>query len=60
MTYQPARIPSIDQIAIEQRAASFRSRSIKTAAKRQALDMIVRMTDLTTLEGMDTPGKVRT
>jgi deoxyribose-phosphate aldolase len=51
---------TVDQIAIEQRAASFKSRSVKVAAKKQALEMIVSMTDLTTLEGMDTPGKVKT
>jgi deoxyribose-phosphate aldolase len=59
MTYQPVHHPSIDQVAIEARAASFKTRSIKKAAKKQALEMIVRMIDLTTLEGMDTPGKVR-
>lgn len=51
---------TVDQIAIEQRAASFKKRSIKITAKKQALEMIVSMTDLTTLEGMDTPGKVKT
>jgi deoxyribose-phosphate aldolase len=51
---------TVDQIAVEQRAASFKSRSIKVSAKKQALEMIVSMTDLTTLEGMDTPGKVKT
>ena len=59
MAYSPRDIPTIDQVAIEARAASFKTRSIKKTAKKQALDMIVRMTDLTTLEGMDTPGKVK-
>lgn len=57
--YSPGYIPTVDQIAVEARAASFTKRSIKKTAKRQALEMIVRMIDLTTLEGMDTPGKVR-
>lgn len=51
---------TVDQIAVEQRAASFKTRSIKVSAKKQALEMIVSMTDLTTLEGMDTPGKIKT
>ena len=46
-------------MAIEARAATFKTRSVKKTAKKQALEMIVKMTDLTTLEGMDTPGKVR-
>jgi deoxyribose-phosphate aldolase len=57
--YTPGHIPTVDQIAAEARAASFTKRSIKKTAKKQVLEMIVRMIDLTTLEGMDTPGKVR-
>src|SRR5215217_4350795 len=53
------RIGSIDQVALEERAATLAKRSIKREAKLQALDLAVRMTDLTTLEGADTPGKVR-
>ena len=59
MPYVPTHHPSVDQVATEQRAASFKTRSIKKSAKKQALEMIVRMIDLTTLEGMDTPGKVK-
>ncbi len=59
MKYVPNTRPSVDQIAVEARAASFKTRSIKKNAKKQALKMIVQMIDLTTLEGMDTPGKVR-
>lgn len=59
MPYVPTHHPSVDQVATEQRAASFTTRSIKKSAKKQALEMIVRMIDLTTLEGMDTPGKVK-
>jgi deoxyribose-phosphate aldolase len=49
---------SIDQIMVEERAASFTKRSIKTSAKLAGLKMVVSMMDLTTLEGKDTPGKV--
>ena len=50
--------PTIDQVMVEERAASFTKRSIKTGAKLAGLKMIVSMMDLTTLEGKDTPGKV--
>ncbi len=53
----PAAHP-IDQVMVEERAASFTKRSIKTSAKLAGLKMIVSMMDLTTLEGKDTPGKV--
>jgi deoxyribose-phosphate aldolase len=49
---------SIDQIMVEERAASFTKRSIKTSAKLAGLKLAVGMCDLTTLEGKDTPGKV--
>ena len=49
---------SIDQIMVEERAASFTKRSIKTSAKLAGLKMAVSMTDLSALEGKDTPGKV--
>ena len=52
------RIGSIDQVALEERAASLAKRSIKRDAKLFALDLAIRMMDLTTLEGSDTPGKV--
>lgn len=51
-------IPTVDQVMVEERAASFTRRSIKTAAKLAGLKMAVSMCDLTTLEGKDTPGKV--
>src|SRR3984957_9370987 len=47
----------IDQVMIEERAAAFTKRSIKTSAKLAGLKMAVSMCDLTTLEGKDTPGK---
>src|SRR5881227_836444 len=52
------RIGSIDQVAVEERAGTLAKRSIKREAKVFALELAVRMTDLTTLEGSDTPGKV--
>jgi deoxyribose-phosphate aldolase len=52
------RIGSIDQVAVEERAAALARRSIKREAKLWALELAVRMMDLTTLEGADTPGKV--
>jgi deoxyribose-phosphate aldolase len=52
-------LPGVDQAGADQRAATLATRSIKTTAKAWALDLAVRMVDLTTLEGADTPGKVR-
>jgi deoxyribose-phosphate aldolase len=52
-------LPGVDRVGAEGRAAMLASRSIKTTAKQWALDMAISMIDLTTLEGQDTPGKVR-
>jgi deoxyribose-phosphate aldolase len=52
------RVGSVDAVALEERAGSLARRSIKREAKLFALDLAVRMMDLTTLEGADTPGKV--
>jgi deoxyribose-phosphate aldolase len=52
------RIGSIDAVSLEERAASLAKRSIKKDAKIFALELAIRTTDLTTLEGSDTPGKV--
>jgi deoxyribose-phosphate aldolase len=49
---------TIDQIMVEERAASFTKRSLKASAKLAGLKLAVSMCDLTTLEGKDTPGKV--
>ncbi len=49
---------SIDQVGVEERVARLNSRSIKKESKIQALTLALSMIDLTTLEGMDTPGKV--
>jgi deoxyribose-phosphate aldolase len=53
------RVGGVDQVGIEERVESLRRRSIKRASKVWALELIVRMIDLTTLEGKDTEGKVR-
>ncbi len=52
-------LPGVDQVGADARAASLGTRSIKTTAKAYALDLAIRMVDLTTLEGQDTHGKVR-
>jgi deoxyribose-phosphate aldolase len=52
-------LPGVDEVGAAQRAAGLATRSIKKSAKLRALDMAVAMVDLTTLEGADTPGKVR-
>jgi len=52
-------LPGVDQVGAEARAATLGTRSIKTTAKEFAIDLAIRMVDLTTLEGQDTPGKVR-
>jgi deoxyribose-phosphate aldolase len=52
-------LPGVDQVGAEARVADLSTRSIKKGSKLFALDLAVRMTDLTTLEGADTPGKVR-
>jgi deoxyribose-phosphate aldolase len=52
-------LSGVDQVGAEARAASLATRSIKTTAKAWAIDTAIRMVDLTTLEGADTPGKVR-
>ena len=51
-------VRSVDQVGAEERAASLAKRSIKKASKLWALDLAIRCMDLTTLEGMDTPGKI--
>ena len=51
--------PPVDEVAVHERVASLATRSIKRESKLHALELAVRMTDLTTLEGKDTPGKVR-
>ncbi len=52
-------LPGVDQVGAEARGAALATRSIKTTAKAWAIDTAISMVDLTTLEGADTPGKVR-
>ncbi len=54
-----SRLSTVDAVGLEGRAAWIATRSIKNESKRAALDTIIRLIDLTTLEGADTPGKVR-
>jgi deoxyribose-phosphate aldolase len=52
-------LPHVDRVGVDERAAVLAKRSIKTAAKAQGILLATSMVDLTTLEGADTPGKVR-
>jgi deoxyribose-phosphate aldolase len=52
-------LPGVDEAGAVARAGMLASRSVKADAKRQAIDLAITMIDLTTLEGQDTPGKVR-
>ena len=54
-----ANSPTVDQVGVVERAKRFQSRSIKKSAKVAGLRMVLNMIDLTTLEGMDTEGKVK-
>jgi len=51
-------LPGVDAVGVEGRAAMLGTRSVKTTSKAAAIDLAIRMIDLTTLEGADTPGKV--
>ena len=52
-------LPGVDEVGARARTETLATRSIKTDSKRQAIDLAITMIDLTTLEGQDTPGKVR-
>ncbi|GAA2132114.1 deoxyribose-phosphate aldolase [Actinomadura napierensis] len=52
-------LPGVDEVGAQERAARLATRSIKTSAKAEAIDLAISMVDLTTLEGADTAGKVR-
>jgi deoxyribose-phosphate aldolase len=52
-------LPGVDEVGAHGRTAALGTRSIKNASKAWAIDLAIRMVDLTTLEGADTPGKVR-
>ena len=51
--------PRVDQVGIEEKASRFTKRSIKKESKVDGLKLVLSMIDLTTLEGKDTPGKVK-
>ncbi|MDH5323735.1 MAG: deoxyribose-phosphate aldolase, partial [Gammaproteobacteria bacterium] len=51
-----SRVPTVDEVGVNERVARFQTRSIKSASKVEALKLILSMIDLTTLEGQDTPG----
>ena len=53
------QVARVDEVGVKERVARFQSRSIKKESKVEALKMVLSMIDLTTLEGQDTPGKVR-
>src|SRR5437763_15677227 len=54
-----SRTPTIDQVGVEERVDRLKKRSIKKESKVHALKLALSMIDLTTLEGADSPGKVR-
>src|SRR2546423_14529165 len=54
-----SRSPSVDQVGVEERVERLTKRSIKKESKVLALKLALSMIDLTTLEGADSPGKVR-
>ncbi|MFK7759892.1 MAG: deoxyribose-phosphate aldolase [Phycisphaerales bacterium] len=59
MSYVVPSSPTVDAVMVDRRAASFTTRSIKKASKLAALELAASMIDLTTLEGADSPEKVR-
>ena len=54
-----SRVRRVDEVGVNERVARFQTRSIKKESKVQGLELVLSMIDLTTLEGQDTPGKVR-
>jgi len=57
--FDASRIPRVDAVGIDERAASLAKRSIKKKSKEQGIRLAISMLDLTTLEGKDSEGKVR-
>jgi deoxyribose-phosphate aldolase len=55
----PGRSVTVDQVALEERSAALGKRSIKKATKVEGIRLAISMCDLTTLEGKDSPGKIR-
>lgn len=54
-----SQVTLVDEVGVTERAARIQTRSIKNESKTEALRLVLSMIDLTTLEGQDTPGKVR-
>jgi deoxyribose-phosphate aldolase len=54
----PVRVAPVDAVGLEERAAALATRSLKRETKLRALDLAIRCTDYTTLEGTDTPGRI--
>jgi deoxyribose-phosphate aldolase len=52
-------LSAVDEVGAKSRVEMLATRSIKTSSKNWAIDLAIRMVDLTTLEGADTPGKVK-
>nr|MDQ2970659.1 deoxyribose-phosphate aldolase [Acidobacteriota bacterium] len=59
LSFDLTRVPPVDQVGIEERAASLAKRSIKKGAKQTGIRLAISMLDLTTLEGKDSEGKIR-
>lgn len=59
IAFNPRNVVTVDQVGVEERVAKFCTRSIKKESKVEALKLALNMIDLTTLEGKDTPGKVK-
>lgn len=57
--YNISKSPPVDQVGVAERAKRFTTRSIKNECKRSGLHLVLNMIDLTTLEGADTPNKVK-
>src|SRR5215475_13676683 len=59
LPFDPASVPHVDQVGVEERASGLGKRSIKKEAKKAGIRLAISMIDLTTLEGKDSEGKVR-
>ena len=59
LSFDISRVPPVDQVGVEERAAGLAKRSIKKSAKQAGVRLAISMIDLTTLEGKDSEGKVR-
>jgi deoxyribose-phosphate aldolase len=59
LPFDVTRVPRVDAVGIEERAAALGKRSIKKASKTAGIKLAISVLDLTTLEGKDSEGKVR-